>query len=623
MSTWSDPQRRAVTRAREVFTLSGYAELAGWLDNMLATDADRAPIVVVGEVKRGKSSLLNALLAADLLPVGVDVTTGGFIRVVPGDEPSALVLAGDERRPAPLAGALRAVTVGAQPLREGADDLGAGATGVEITWRGRWLPDDVLVDTPGIGGLDSSHAELAIWQASRAGVLLVVLDGGQVMTQPELDAIVRAAGHVAEVVVAVSRTDRHPQGWRTVVAEDRAILAGAGLSLEIVPVSAALAEEAGRAEAQDDTATAALLWQASGVPALATTLRERTARARAWPAQNALRAATTGLERFRDQLTAERAALDGRGVREVELTQRRDRLRELTDHNARWPLDLQRDLARLRQEMTAEVGRRLDDVADEWLRALPQQTGRWTPGRLDALGRTVDAALRVAAEQMVADFHTRLYAVVNRMFATFDSDFDLRPFVPPVPAGRGPVRVPPRRTPVVDPSVVSVAMIGAGLAPQFGSLVGIATGVGLFHPAGLVFAGALVALNVAFRNTRAGRQQVTEMLNEAVRHLRADLLGYVDAVITETSPEIRVAYAAEVRRAMDAVNAELASAEKARRADAAEMDTARRGLDKKLAVVDRVAAEVAEALEEPHSEISSAHPGTSAPRRPSEGHTPR
>lgn len=584
MTGWDDASRRAVGRAREVFRLSGRDDLGRWLDTLLETSDSVTPVVSLGEVKTGKSSLLNALLGVDLLPVGVDVTTGAFIRVVPGDLPSAVIHEGAERRPVTVEQALRAATVG------------GGARGVDIVHPARWLPGLDLVDTPGLGGLDGDHARIALRQAEGAGVLLVVLDAGTVLSRPELDAIAGVVERVPELVVALARTDRNPAGWRQVLAEDRAILEGAGVRAPIVPVSSVLAQEAGSAEAGGDPDTAQMLWEASGIPVLAAALTAAAGRAADWPRRNALHSALTGLDRVRDQLAAERAALDGHGHREDEFTGRRDQLRELSDHNARWPLDLQRDLTRLKQDTAVTIGRRLDELQEVLARDLPAEPGRWSNARIEEASARVDAALRVAADDLVEDFHARLFALVNRMFAAFDAAFDLRPFVPPAPEGRGPRPVPPRRTPVVDPSVVSIAMIGAGLAPQFGSLVGIATGVGLFHPAGLLFAGALVALNIGFRQARAGRQQVVDLVLEAVRHLRSDLLAYADAVITEATPEIRVAYAAEVRRAIDGINAQLAALDQARRADADQLRTDQQALDKRLDVVARVRAEVAAQL---------------------------
>src|SRR5687767_2982675 len=62
--------------------------------------------VVVGEAKRGKSSLVNALLGRrDLAPVGTDVTTAAFVQFRCGAEAdrAVAVLADGTQRELPLA----------------------------------------------------------------------------------------------------------------------------------------------------------------------------------------------------------------------------------------------------------------------------------------------------------------------------------------------------------------------------------------------------------------------------------------------------------------------------------------------------------------------------------------
>ena len=68
-------------------------EAARWQD-------ETTTVVVAGEVKRGKSSLVNALIGADVLPVDIDIATAVPVALVRAEEQRAIVVTrfANERR---------------------------------------------------------------------------------------------------------------------------------------------------------------------------------------------------------------------------------------------------------------------------------------------------------------------------------------------------------------------------------------------------------------------------------------------------------------------------------------------------------------------------------------------
>ena len=93
---WLDPPTRsALFGATKLLKDRGLPEVAAFALQRLQPSQQAAPaIVVVGEVKRGKSSLVNALLGhIGLSPVGVDVeasvTHGRFAAWWPSEQPSS------------------------------------------------------------------------------------------------------------------------------------------------------------------------------------------------------------------------------------------------------------------------------------------------------------------------------------------------------------------------------------------------------------------------------------------------------------------------------------------------------------------------------------------------------
>ena len=60
-------------------------------------------IVVVGEISKGKSTLINALVGhADLLPVDIDVATGSYVRLSYAETASASVFEFGTASPIPI-----------------------------------------------------------------------------------------------------------------------------------------------------------------------------------------------------------------------------------------------------------------------------------------------------------------------------------------------------------------------------------------------------------------------------------------------------------------------------------------------------------------------------------------
>ena len=90
-----------------------------------------------------------------------------------------------------------------------------------------------LVDTPGVGGLDSAHGFLTLGALRMAEGTLFVTDAAQELTGPELEFLKTAVERCPLTALVVTKIDLYPQ-WRRIVELDRGHLARAGLDLPVI-----------------------------------------------------------------------------------------------------------------------------------------------------------------------------------------------------------------------------------------------------------------------------------------------------------------------------------------------------------------------------------------------------
>ena len=261
--------------------------------------SDDATVAVVGEFKQGKSTLVNALLRTDICPVDSDIVTAVPTILRYGRPPSAaLQFAGDD-------GVVSAVPIDFDQLRrhitEG--DADPAPRGVEVRLDRRLLGAGLsIIDTPGVGGLDSAQGNLTLATLSLAGAALFVTDAAQELTAPEVDFLRRVLQRCPRVFCVITKTDLYGE-WRRIVEINEGHLQRAGLDVPIVAVSSFLRM---RAQARDSTE----LNEESGFPRLVDLLRRDVLGA---AAGNKLAAARAELSfvvtQLRERVDAERVVV--------------------------------------------------------------------------------------------------------------------------------------------------------------------------------------------------------------------------------------------------------------------------------------------------------------------------
>jgi small GTP-binding protein len=140
---------------------------------------ERFHLVVLGEFNHGKSTFVNALLGADVLPTGITPTTATINHVVWADKPRArAVLVGGKEVKVDVKAIADWVTVDGKRARE--------AQYVEVGWPAELIKNKVtLVDTPGVNDLNEQRAEITYGYVPRADAVLFLLDAGQALKESE------------------------------------------------------------------------------------------------------------------------------------------------------------------------------------------------------------------------------------------------------------------------------------------------------------------------------------------------------------------------------------------------------------------------------------------------------
>lgn len=186
--------------ARELLPQSTVRSLE---DARVRIERDRFNLAVIGEFKRGKSTLLNALLGRELVPTGVVPLTSVVTLVRAGSPDRIVVRYSDGReQPQPLDALSDYVT----ETRNPGNRLGVEAVIVELEHE--LLETGLqLIDTPGIGSIHSHNTEAARAFLPHQDAAICVLDAGQPLSEQERALLSELADRLPRLLIAINKID--------------------------------------------------------------------------------------------------------------------------------------------------------------------------------------------------------------------------------------------------------------------------------------------------------------------------------------------------------------------------------------------------------------------------------
>jgi len=546
----------AAVRDAVAFVRAADPDAGAELAELRRRELIRPSLVVVGETKRGKSSLINALIGVPgLSPVDAAVATATYLQFVPGSFAARAWLPGS-----------------AEPV--GIDDLRAWATGqqkarrIEVRHPAPLLQYLSLLDTPGAGGLDPAHATVALAAVDKATALLFVADAAAPLSEPELTFLVAASERVDAVVFALTKIDAYP-GWRRIADDNRTLLrAHAPRFAEApwFPVSATLAELALRSPPGEQAALA----DAARIAELQHALVDLAGRGHQLQLANVLRAARGELARLAAAAETKVQAAEADPARNAAVRAERAALaaRKRTE-SRQWALLLSTETQRARVET---VGRLRTHVA-----GLQQDfSARIDTGRGEALSKlpdAVDAALQALAAEMSQRLEQTFHEVAARVLAeVFDADERAGMLGRLNATLRHALAAAPPRDGSGENMLIALSAGGIAFMAGRGAILGasaLAVG-GLLVPVAAIGLGLAAGGYVLWRRrVQTDRQQARIWLRDVLGEARAALADEIANRFTDLQYALSVAVDDAVERRLRDLDAHIAEIDAAAAQDAA------------------------------------------------------
>jgi GTP-binding protein EngB required for normal cell division len=428
---------RLAQSARELVPLAGAVapHLAGRAADLAARlEAGRFLISVVGEFKRGKSTLLNALLGRELLPTGVLPLTAVATEVAYGPEHLSIHHLDGSDEEVAVERLAEFVTEEGNPGNEQRVARAEVRVPAEIL-----RPGATLVDTPGLGSVFRHNTEAAEAELLRTDGAIVVFSADAPFSEQERELLDLLVQRSARTFFVLNRIDHLAPGELDQVRRfvEQGICDALGRKEPLFCLSARAALAAKHAGDDGDLA-------ASGFSAFETAVRSFLAEDLVEARLAVARREVTRLAVLLDDATAVEEAALRHTAADLD-----DRLRRFETAAAEQRRAFDEDrvlLAHAVEAITTTVGQRLARLAAEPPAAAVQHLGEVaasTPLRMlePALRQTVEDLVRAEFEQVrtaeaaraedawqaaAADFRARTQARVDAIRQTAEGVFELR-----------------------------------------------------------------------------------------------------------------------------------------------------------------------------------------------------
>ena len=586
----------SVTRAADIARRYGQDSAADRAVQMLNATFRAGTVVVMGEVKRGKSSLVNALIAQpDLLPVDVLTCTSAPIRVAVSHDgpvvPQVTLVRGTEREMILATELARWVTVDGVGSLQGNTNAGLEEaqdppSSAEIAVRYPDMDGITVVDTPGVGGLDKRAVTAALQEARHAGVLLMVCDASTPITAPEMDILRQAHDSVGGVIVAVTKTDKNTRRWRAIVEDNKRLISShMGIDVPVVGVSSLRAIDAARCI---DPARRAELERRSGIAQLRSQLRAQLRQPAAMGQRAALQSITTTLTGIAKTVRDDIRLLAESSTAVEQLEAEKTTLERLREESSEFEQRFQRDLAVARTRVTEGLDKALEEVRHEWTQQINADSLRVLRSKPQVFTSQIETELAVVMEDTVGAMVEEISKLASALFP--DRQELIAEIMGTTVASLTPAEVSgheveKKTKDIIDPSVLMMGMIGSG---ALAAIIPVAP-----------LAGAVwVGVNLGYRAMRNGKQHLITWLRETTASVRTATTRMLDTLITTARTDVMLRYRADLRTKIKELHGRIDQAREAARESEGERQERSARLTRNVQIIEATIAELGRHLQQ-------------------------
>ena len=586
----------SVTRAADIARRYGQDSAADRAVQMLNATFRAGTVVVMGEVKRGKSSLVNALIAQpDLLPVDVLTCTSAPIRVAVSHDgpvvPQVTLVRGTEREMILATELARWVTVDGVGSLQGNTNAGLEEaqdppSSAEISVRYPEMDGITVVDTPGVGGLDKRAVTAALQEARHAGVLLMVCDASTPITAPEMDILRQAHDSVGGVIVAVTKTDKNTRRWRAIVEDNKRLISShMGIDVPVVGVSSLRALDAARCI---DPARRAELERRSGIAQLRSQLRAQLRQPAAMGQRAALQSITTTLTGIAKTVRDDIRLLAESSTAVEQLEAEKTTLERLREESSEFEQRFQRDLAVARTRVTEGLDKALEEVRHEWTQQINADSLRVLRSKPQVFTSQIETELAVVMEDTVGAMVEEISKLASALFP--DRQELIAEIMGTTVASLTPAEVSgheveKKTKDIIDPSVLMMGMIGSG---ALAAIIPVAP-----------LAGAVwVGVNLGYRAMRNGKQHLITWLRETTASVRTATTRMLDTLITTARTDVMLRYRADLRMKIKELHGRIDQAREAARESEGERQERSARLTRNVQIIEATIAELGQHLQQ-------------------------
>src|SRR3990172_4044938 len=182
--------------------------------------SDRFHLAVLGQFKRGKSTLLNALLGKELLPSSVIPLTAIPTFLLGGNELSARVVYQNGNPPEEFRSRETeevAVFLSSYVTEDANSRNRLGVAYVEVSYPSPLLRYAVLIDTPGIGSTFRHNTEATLNFLSECDAAVFVFSPDPPMTDTEIEFLRAVQSKVPQLFFVLNKVDTLNQAERETI----------------------------------------------------------------------------------------------------------------------------------------------------------------------------------------------------------------------------------------------------------------------------------------------------------------------------------------------------------------------------------------------------------------------